>query len=48
MNLRTLAFACLAALLFGVSLSGTRAQERCVSGFTCDDPEWRFTYPRVA
>ena len=47
MNFRTLAFACLAALLFGVSLSGTtsRAQERCVSGFTCDDPQWRFTYP---
>lgn len=20
------------------------AQQRCVSGFTCDDPEWRFTY----
>jgi hypothetical protein len=47
MTLRSLVLACLAALLFGASLTGTtsRAQERCVSGFTCDDPEWRFTYP---
>jgi hypothetical protein len=49
MTLRSLWLACAAALLVGLALSGAgasvRAQaQRCVSGFTCDDPEWRFTY----
>lgn len=49
MTSRSVWLACLAALFAGIALSEpgapVRAQgQRCVSGFTCDDPQWRFTY----
>lgn len=41
----SVALACLGALLLGLVLGApSAAQQRCVSGFVCDDPEWRFTY----
>jgi hypothetical protein len=42
---RALVLVCAAAAFLGAAVSGAGAQQqRCVSGFTCDDPEWRFTY----
>ncbi len=49
MRARSLWFLCVAASLFGLVLSSAGPQvsaqaRRCVSGYTCDEPEWRFTY----
>lgn len=47
MSRRALLLCCVAAACVGLALSvplGAAQRERCVSGYTCDDPEWRFTY----